>query len=133
MKDSLGTDLVQVKRIKKALTRWGNRFLNRVFTPDEIAYCKRKKAPEISLAARFAAKEAAMKAVGTGLSGKVGWRDFEVIRDARGKPGIRLSERMKKRLRNRIILISLTHTQEYALAVALLTEKNCRRTLKISE
>ena len=123
MNDSLGTDLIQVMRIKKVINRWGERFLNRIFTPDEIAYCKRKKAPEICLAARFAAKEAAMKAVGTGFSDKVSWKDFEVIRDGRGKPGIRLSERMKKRLENRIILISLTHTQEYALAVALLTER----------
>lgn len=123
MNDSLGTDLIQVMRIKKAINRWGERFLNRIFTPDEIAYCERKKAPEISLAARFAAKEAAMKAVGTGLSDKVSWKDFEVIRDPRGKPAMRLSERMKKRLENRIILVSLTHTQEYALAVVLLTKR----------
>jgi len=123
MNDSLGTDLIQVKRIKKALNRWGDRFLNRVFTPNEIGYCQRKKAPEISLAARFAAKEAAMKALGTGLSDKVSWKDFEVIRGPRGKPEMRLSDSIRKRLQNKIILISLTHTQEYALAVALLTKR----------
>jgi holo-[acyl-carrier protein] synthase len=122
MRNSLGTDLIQIKRIKKALNRWGDRFLNRVFTPGEIEYCQRKKAPEVSLAARFAAKEAAMKALGTGLSDKVSWKDFEVIRDQRGKPDMKLSENIKKKIGNRKILISLTHTREYALAVAFLTE-----------
>jgi holo-[acyl-carrier protein] synthase len=122
MRSSLGTDLIEVKRIKKALDRWGDRFLNRVFTPSEIEYCQRKKAPEVSLAARFAAKEAAMKALGTGLSDKVSWKDFEVIRDQRGKPDMKLSENIKKKIGNRKILISLTHTREYALAVAFLTE-----------
>lgn len=117
----MGTDLIEVKRIKKALIRWGDRFLNRVFTPGEIKYCKRKKIPEFSLTARFAAKEAAMKAIGTGLSDKVSWKDFEVILDQRGKPEMRLSEKIKRRIGDREILISLTHTQEYALAVALLT------------
>lgn len=119
---SLGTDLIEVKRIKKALRRWGDRFLNRVFTRDEIEYCKRKKSPEISLAARFAAKEAAMKALGTGLSGGVRWKDFEVIRGPRGRPEMRLSPNIKKRLKNGTILITLTHTREHAMAVALLME-----------
>lgn len=119
---SLGTDLIEVKRIKKALRRWGDRFLNRVFTPDEIKYCKRKKSPEMSLAGRFAAKEAAMKALGTGLSGGVSWKDFEVVSGPRGRPEMRLSENIKKRLKNGSILITLTHTREHALAVALLRE-----------
>ena len=123
MTQSLGTDLIQVKRIRKALIRWGERFLNRVFTPEEIKYCRKKKLPEISLAARFAAKEAAMKALGTGLSQEVSWKDFEVTRTPRGKPEMRLSEKIKKRYGNKKILISLTHTQDYALAVALLTEE----------
>lgn len=119
---SLGTDLIEVKRIKKALNRWGNRFLNRIFTPGEIKYCKRKKSPEISLAARFAAKEAAMKALGTGLSGGVRWKDFEVIRGPRGRPEMKLSQNIKKRLKNGKMLVTLTHTREHALAVALLVE-----------
>ncbi len=123
MTQSLGTDLILVKRIRKALNRWGDRFLNRVFTPGEIKYCKKKKFPEISLAARFAAKEAAMKAFGTGLSQEVSWKDFEVIRDTNGKPEMKLSEKIKKRFGNKKILISLTHTREYALAVALLIDE----------
>lgn len=120
---SLGTDLIQVERIRRALTRWGDRFLNRVFTQQEIKYCKKKKFPEISLAARFAAKEAAMKALGTGLSQGVSWKDFEVIRNPKGKPEMKLSEKIKKRFGNKKILISLTHTQDHALAMALLTEQ----------
>lgn len=119
---SLGADLIQVTRVKEALNRWGDRFLNRVFTPDEIKYCKRKKAPEISLAARFAAKEAAMKALGTGLSYKVTWKDFEVVPGPGGKPEMKLSGNIEKRLNNGKILITLTHTKEHAVAVALLME-----------
>lgn len=119
---SLGADLIEVQRIKRALTRWGDRFLNRVYTPGEIQYCTRKKFPEISLAARFAAKEAAMKALGTGLSGGINWKDFEVIRGPRGRPEIRLSQNIKKRLKNGRVLITLTHTREHALAAALLME-----------
>ena len=119
---SLGTDLIQVERIRRAVTRWGDRFLNRVFTKEEINYCKKKKLPEISLAARFAAKEAAMKALGTGLSRGVSWKDFEVIRNPGAKPEMKLSEKIKKRFGNKKILISLTHTQDQALAVALLIE-----------
>jgi holo-[acyl-carrier protein] synthase len=120
---SLGADLVEVKRIKKALNRWGDRFLNRVFTPVEIKYCKRKKSPEISLAARFVAKEAAMKALGTGLSGGVRWNDFEVIRGPRGRPEMKLSRNIQKRLKNGKMLVTLTHTREHAMAVALLVER----------
>jgi holo-[acyl-carrier protein] synthase len=123
MTQSIGTDLILVKRIRKALNRWGDRFLNRVFTPEEIKYCQKKKFPEISLAARFAAKEAAMKAIGTGLSQEVSWKDFEVIRDTKGKPEMKLSEKIKKRFGNKKILISLTHTRDHALAVALLMDE----------
>ena len=121
---SLGTDLIEIKRIKKALNRWGNRFLSRVFTPAEIEYCQRKKSPEISLAARFAAKEAAMKALGTGLSGGVRWIDFEVIRGARGRPEMTLSQNIKKRLKDGKMLVTLTHTREHAVAVVLLIQGN---------
>lgn len=122
MNFSLGADLIEVRRIKKALNRWGDRFLNRVFSPDEVKYCKRKKAPEVCLAARFAAKEAAMKALGTGLSDNVSWKDFEVIRGPRGRPEMRLSGKIEKRMKRGKILITLSHTREHALAVALLVE-----------
>ena len=73
---STGVDIIEIDRVRQVLERYGQRFLNRIFTPDEIAYC-RDRAP--NLAARFAAKEATMKALGTGIRG-VGWKDIEVIR-----------------------------------------------------
>ena len=110
-----GVDIIEIPRIKRVLDRYGQRFLNRVFTPDEIAYC-RGRAP--NLAGRFAAKEAAMKALGTGVRG-VSWKDIEVIRADSGAPSLRLHGRAKKRaerLQMREMALSISHSREYAVA-----------------
>ena len=86
----IGIDVVQVDRIKGSIERFGARFEARVFTADELAYCKRHKDPLPHLAARFAAKEAAFKAIGTGLSGGVGWKDAEVIQPGGRQPELKL-------------------------------------------
>lgn len=82
----LGIDLVDVERFRAVRERWGDRFLRRVFTEGEIAECLRRGNPDSGLAARFAAKEAGMKALRTGWSGGVGWRDFEVVSASSGAP-----------------------------------------------
>jgi len=120
MFEGLGIDLVEVGRIKRAVDRWGHRFLHRVFTPGEISYCNRKVFPEQSLAARFAAKEAVFKAMGTGLSGGIRWTDVEIANDPRGKPEVRLGPRITRLLGNRTILLSISHTKEFAVAAAAL-------------
>ena len=110
-----GVDIIEIPRIKQVLDRYGQRFLNRVFTPDEIAYC-RGRAP--NLAGRFAAKEAAMKALGTGVRG-VGWKDIEVIRADSGAPSLRLHGRAEKRaerLQVGEMSLSISHSREYAVA-----------------
>jgi len=110
-----GVDIIEIPRIKRVLDRYGQRFLNRVFTPDEIAYC-RGRAP--NLAGRFAAKEAAMKALGTGVRG-VSWKDIEVIRADSGAPSLRLHGRAKKRaerLQMSEMSLSISHSREYAVA-----------------
>ena len=110
-----GVDIIEIPRIKQVLDRYGQRFLNRVFTPDEIAYC-RGRAP--NLAARFAAKEAAMKALGTGVRG-VSWKDIEVIRADSGAPSLRLHGRAEKRaerLQMSEMSLSISHSREYAVA-----------------
>jgi len=110
-----GADIIEILRIKRVLDRYGQRFLNRVFTPDEIAYC-RGRAP--NLAGRFAAKEAAMKALGTGVRG-VSWKDIEVIRADSGAPSLRLHGRAKKRaerLQMSEMSLSISHSREYAVA-----------------
>ncbi len=120
MIDSLGIDIIETKRMKKALQRWGDRFKKRVFSFSEINYCDKKRNPEIYFSARFCAKEAAMKALGTGLSQGVSWRDFEVVRTKSGKPELEISDRILRRIGKGKMIVSLSHTRDYAVAVALL-------------
>ena len=122
----LGTDLAEIGRIERSIARFGERFLNRVYTSGEIAYCRRKKTSGESFAARFAAKEAAAKALGTGISYGVGWQDFEVKREASGKPVLHLSGRAEE-LAGALgvvgISLSLTHTKGMAMAVVVMEER----------
>ncbi len=80
----MGTDLIETRRVQESMDRYGERFLERIFTAGEIAYCMRKKNAAESFAARFAAKEAGAKALGTGISRGVSWKEFEVKREASG-------------------------------------------------
>ena len=110
-----GVDIIEIPRVQRVLAGYGRRFLERIFTEGEIAYC-RGRAP--NLAARFAAKEATMKALGTGTRG-VSWKDIEVLRRESGEPHIRLSGRAEacaQRLGGGEISLSLSHCQEYAVA-----------------
>lgn len=110
-----GIDIAEVPRIAAALERWGTRFLERVYTPAER---ERYAGRVLSLSARFAAKEAVMKALGTGMRG-VGWKDIEILPDARGKPTVRLYGRGEARARAlgiQVWEISLTHSRETAIA-----------------
>ena len=112
---SVGVDMIEIDRIAAALERFGARFLERVYTENEIAYC-RGRAPQ--LAARFAAKEATMKALGTGTRG-VGWREVEVTRKRSGEPEIALHGRADARARKLGIdrlAVSLSHSRAYAVA-----------------
>jgi holo-[acyl-carrier protein] synthase len=118
----LGVDMVEVGRVKRARERWGERFLNRVFTSEERSYCLRKAFPEQSFAARFAAKEAVLKAIGTGLSGGIGWKDVEIVNNKSGKPEVNLGEKITERIGGKKILISISHTKGFAIAYAILLE-----------
>jgi len=122
MLEGLGIDMVEVDRIKKVLDRWGERFLHRVFTSEERDYCKRKAHPEQSLAARFAAKEAVLKAIGTGLSGGIRWTDVKIVNDKSGKPEVRLDKKIIQRIGDKKILLSISHTKEFAIAFAILVD-----------
>jgi holo-[acyl-carrier protein] synthase len=117
---SLGIDLVEVGRIRKALDRWGERFLHRIYTSKEIEYCNKKAFPEQSLAARFAAKEAVFKAMGIGLSGGMSWTQVEIINDPKGKPEVRVGPKVSPLIGNKKILLSISHTREFAIAQAVL-------------
>lgn len=118
----LGTDLIEIERIERSVARFGERFLERVFTPGEIAYCHAKRGSAESFAARFAAKEAGAKALGTGISRGVSWKEFEVKRAPGQRPELHLSGRAAEIARelgvNRMSL-SLTHSREMSMAVVV--------------
>ena len=114
-----GIDIVAVKRIKEAEIRWGQRFLNRIFTKGELKYSFNHKSPHIHLAARFASKEAMMKALGTGLSRGIRWKDVEVVNKDSGKPEIILHGKAKDLAESmgiRGVHISIAHDEDYAVA-----------------
>jgi holo-[acyl-carrier protein] synthase len=115
----LGVDIAEVARVKAAIERHGETFLRRLYTPAEREYCERFKNKYERYAGRFAAKEAAMKALGTGWSRGVRWVDVEVVREKGGKPTIRLAGEagnVAQRMGVKNIALSITHTSEQAFA-----------------
>ena len=119
----LGTDLAEVGRIRESVDRFGERFLHRVFTEGERRYCTSKRHSEQNLAARFAAKEAGAKALGTGISRGVGWQDLEVTREPGQPPRLLLHGRARQladQLGVARISLSLTHTGHSAMAIIIL-------------
>ena len=124
MQVKTGTDIIEVERIKDSIEKLGDKFLNRVFTENEIAYCESKKANKYEhYAARFAAKEAIFKAVSPLLDNKfsIDWTDAEILNDKQGRPYALLA---KDNLNNINIDISLSHIKEYALATAVALLEN---------
>lgn len=123
----IGFDLVQVSRIKDALRRWGERFQNKVFTPGEIRYCLEKKNPAPHFAARFAAKEALVKALGIGIRRGVHWKDVEVQRGPLGRPVLKIHGRAVEICRNEGLenfFLSLTHDGDYSGAMVVLEKQD---------
>jgi holo-[acyl-carrier protein] synthase len=118
-----GVDLIEVERIAHSIERFGERFLRRVYTDHEIAYCRRRRISAESFAARFAAKEAGAKALGTGISRGVTWNEFQVSRNHGGRPVLELSgraARLATELGVRAISLSLTHTGSLAMATVVM-------------
>ncbi len=117
----IGTDIVRVERIRDVVVRWGDRFLRKVFTEDEISYCFKKRNPFPSLSVRFAAKEAMIKALGARSS--LDFRDIETINDENGRPEIRVKGRLEKVFMNHALRkahLSLSHEKEYGVALVVL-------------
>src|SRR5690349_4934075 len=107
-----GIDIIEVARIASSYEKFGDRFVNRILLPDEIAYCRSHKNPAPFLAARFAAKEAVSKAFGTGIGARLGWQDIEIRRKESGEPFVVLHGKGKKLFRSRRakqLLVSLSH------------------------
>jgi holo-[acyl-carrier protein] synthase len=120
-----GIDMIEIHRIAQSIDRFGDRFLSRIFTPAEIAYCRNKKNSAESFAARFAAKEAGAKALGTGIQHGVTWKELEVRRDRGHRPNLHFSGRAKEiaaQLGVRHISLSLTHSTTTAMAAVHLED-----------
>src|SRR6266536_5876572 len=118
-----GIDIIEVARIRASCEKFGERFYKRILRPDEVAYCLSHRNPAPFLAARFAAKEAISKAFGTGIGKHFGWQDMEVGRKESGEPFVILhggGKTLLEQRKGRVVLISLSHTQEHAAAVAIL-------------
>jgi len=122
----IGTDLIEIPRIARSIERYGEGFLLRVYTMEEIAYCQRKKKTSAeSFAARFAAKEAGAKALGTGISRGVVWTEFAVTREPSGKPLLEFRGRaaeIAKSMGIARVSLSLTHTKDMAMAVVIVED-----------
>ncbi len=118
----IGMDIVEVSRVADAIAKHGDAFLDKIFTASERAYCDRQKSPEIHYAARFAAKEAVSKALGTGIGKDAGLHDLEVVKEESGAPRVHLTGAAKEfAVAHQIsdIQISLSHTKAYAAANAI--------------
>ncbi len=119
----IGIDIVKISRMENVLGRWKDRFMNRVFAQDEIDFCINKRLPGQHFAARFAAKEAFLKALGLGMTAGIPWKDIEITNNATGKPEMELHGKAKetchdKNIKN--ILLSVTHDGEYGIAQVIL-------------
>lgn len=116
----VGIDIIDVKRIKKLIDKYGDRFFNRILTENEIKYCKSFSKPDLHFAGRFASKEAYSKSIGTGISKDFRWKDIEILNDKRGKPYINHiveSDYTKYKFE-----VSISHTDEYACAFVICEE-----------
>ncbi len=115
----LGNDIIEIDRMRQSIERHGQHFLNRLFTQQEQDYCYKFKDPVPHFAGRFAAKEAIVKALGTGIGAKISWHDIEIVNDPDGKPEVTLSPSAREHFQDPQILVSISHSSSYATAVAI--------------
>lgn len=117
----IGTDIVKIDRIKHATEKWGDSFIEKILTPDEISYCFGKKDPYPSLAVRFAAKESLVKAIGGEVPVKM--KDIEILNDENGRPSIKVSNKLEAFFKEKKIVrchLSLSHEKEFGVASVVL-------------
>lgn len=119
MSKGLGNDIIEIERIERIISRYGQRFIDKLFTAAEQAYCLGRAHASRHFAGRFAAKEAISKALGTGFGKDLAWLDIEITNNQNGKPVVALSASAAKHFGNPQILLSISHCHSYATAVAL--------------
>ncbi len=125
MISGIGIDLIEVKRIREAIEKYGDRFVNRIFTPVEVEYCSSKRNPSMHYAGRFAAKEAAFKSLQRGWGGDLSWKEIEIYNEPSGAPRIVFYGKALELLQLKKIVMShvtISHIEEYATAAVVLEE-----------
>lgn len=115
----IGSDIIEIERIKRSIAKHGVTFLHKIFTEKEILYCQRHQFSARHFAARFAAKEAIAKALGTGIGKHLEWQDIEIVNNALGKPEVFLSEKAFDFFKKPKILLTLSHCKSLATATAI--------------
>jgi holo-[acyl-carrier protein] synthase len=115
----IGNDILEIDRVRKAIQAQGNRFLSRILTKKEQEYCQKFKNPFPHIAGRFSAKEAVVKALGSGFGEMASWLDIEILNNKLGKPEVRLSKGLKKKVKKSIFLVSISHCRTYVTTMAL--------------
>jgi holo-[acyl-carrier protein] synthase len=115
----IGTDIIEISRVRQSIERHGLHFLNRLFTQQEQDYCYKFQDPVPHFAGRFAAKEAIAKALGTGFGAHLAWHDIQILSDDLGKPTVHISLAAQKQFDNPQILVSISHSTDYATSVAI--------------
>lgn len=115
----LGNDIIEISRIRRLIDRFGQKFLDRTFTPKEQAYCLKYSDSASRFAGRFAAKEAVSKALGTGFRDEVTMTGIEILSGENGEPQVLLDERIRKRFGDPKVMLTISHCKEYATAVAI--------------
>ncbi len=115
----LGTDIIEIERIRRSFDLHGYRFLTRLFSIAEQDYCLKYKDPIPHFAARFSAKESVVKALGTGFGKHASWLDMEIVNDDLGRPHVFFSDHLKETLKNPLVLVSISHCELYVSTVAI--------------
>jgi holo-[acyl-carrier protein] synthase len=123
----IGNDIIEIERIRKSIDTHGLRLISRLFTRKEQDYCLKHKDPVPHFAGRFSAKEAIVKALGTGFGEHASWLDIEIVNDHHGKPCVSFSNAMEKRLKGTSVLISISHCQLYVTAFAIWLKNDIKR------
>ncbi|MES2121736.1 MAG: holo-ACP synthase [Chlamydiota bacterium] len=118
----IGNDIIEVERIRHGMDRHGLRFLTKLFTTKEQDYCLKYKDPVPHFAGRFSAKEAIVKALGTGFGEHASWLDIEILNDTHGKPWVYFANHLEKKLKGTLMMISISHCELYVTAFAVWTK-----------
>lgn len=119
MVQGIGNDIIEISRVRASIARHGSHFLNKIFSQQEQAYCQKHRDAAPYFAGRFAAKEAIVKALGTGFRQGITWLDIDIQHDELGKPIVVLSQEIKSLLGDVKVMVSISHCREYAAAVAI--------------